>query len=130
MVARQLKALLDTHSAVFLWEGRTDVWDTASLDLIQKAVLYISPLTRLELKYLKEVGKIKVSPDEILGGLIADCGVVQLNTNIAEVVSYAMNLDWTRDPFDRLLSATALLHDIAFITKDRKILKHLSCAVW
>jgi len=130
MVAGKLKALLDTHAAVFLWEGRTDIWGTDSLDLIQRAVLFVSPLTRLELKYLFEVGKIKVEPDEILGGLVADCGVVQLNTSIVEAVSYAMSLDWTRDPFDRLLSATALLNAMPFITKDRKILKNLTLAVW
>ena len=33
-----LRAFLDTHAAVFLWEGRTDIWGTASRELLVRTV--------------------------------------------------------------------------------------------
>ena len=130
MGSRGVKAFLDTHVAVFLWEGRSDVWGTAAKELIERSVLFLSPVVRLELGFLREIGKLKVTPDEILGGLSMDCGVIQSSDRIEEVVARAMGLSWTRDPFDRLLVATALLNDAPLITRDRRILKHTPIAVW
>jgi PIN domain nuclease of toxin-antitoxin system len=130
MEVNVVKAFLDTHSAIFLWEGRVDIWGAKSRNLLERAQLYISPLIRLELKYLQEVGKLKVTPDEIIGGLVSDCGVIVSDDRIEEVVSKAMSLTWTRDPFDRLMVATAVLHHARFITKDRRIHKNSSISVW
>ena len=47
-----------------------------------------------------------------------------------DVVAKAMDLHWTRDPFDRLLVATAVLHKAPFVTRDQKILEHFDGAVW
>ena len=123
-------AFLDTHAAVFLWEGRADIWGLKSRWLLERVPLFISPLVRLELGYLKEIGKLKVGPDEIVGGLQTDCGVIQSQETLTEVISQAMTLHWTRDPFDRLIAATAMVHRAALITRDRRILDNMDTAVW
>jgi PIN domain nuclease of toxin-antitoxin system len=46
------------------------------------------------------------------------------------LVPLAMPLSWTRDPFDRLLVATALLHEAPLITRDARIQEHFAGAVW
>lgn len=125
-----MKAFLDTHAAIFLWEGRGEIFGPGSRNLLERALLHISPLVRLELGFLREVGKLKVEPDQILGALTADLGVTVTADPMDRLVPLAMPLAWTRDPFDRLLVATALLHGAPLITRDARIQEHFTGAVW
>lgn len=125
-----MKAFLDTHAAVALAEGRVEVFGPASTDLLERAALFVSPVLRLELAFLHELGRTAVAPDEILGDLARLCGVVPSDDPVQAVVGYALDLTWTRDPFDRLLVATALLHRAPLITRDQTIHEHFEGAVW
>ncbi|HEX2641653.1 MAG TPA: PIN domain-containing protein [Thermoanaerobaculia bacterium] len=125
-----MKAFLDTHSAIFLWEGRIELFGSASRDLMERSTLFLSPLVRLELGLLREVGKLKVEPDAIVGSLTADCGVTMRSDPVEALIPFAMPLAWTRDPFDRLLVATALLHQAPLVTRDARIHQHFGGAVW
>lgn len=97
-----MKAFLDTHAAVFLAEGNAEAFGRAAEDLLERSALFVSPVVRLELQFLHEVGRIAVAPDVILTLLATDCGVTLANDPIQAVVLHAMRLQWTRDPFDRL----------------------------
>lgn len=125
-----MRAFLDTHAAIFLWEGRTELFGSGSRELLERAVLQVSPLVRLELGFLREVGKLTVEPDLLLGSLTADYGVTVSADPIDRLIPLAMPLSWTRDPFDRLLVATALLHEVPLITRDARIQEHFTGAVW
>lgn len=125
-----MKALLDTHAAVALYQGDRDVFGRLAADLAERAALVISPIVRLELALLREIGRIRVEPDEIVEGLIADWGVAIAEDPIVSVVAHAMTLCWTHDPFDRLLVATAMLHRAPLITRDQKIHDNYAEAVW
>ncbi|MEO8502656.1 MAG: PIN domain-containing protein [Acidobacteriota bacterium] len=125
-----MKAFLDTHAAIFLWEGRIEAFGKAATALLERSALFVSPLVRLELAFLKEVGKLRVDPDRILGGLVAELGVSQSDDPLASVVARSMELTWTRDPFDRLLVATAILHQAPFVSRDERIRKHYKATVW
>lgn len=46
------------------------------------------------------------------------------------VCDVAVGLHWTRDPFDRLLSAHAITEDAVLVTKDKTIRQHLDLAWW
>jgi PIN domain nuclease of toxin-antitoxin system len=130
MEPRAVRAFLDTHAAVFLWEGRADVFGSSSRELLEQATLFVSPMVRLELQLLKEVGKLKVDPDRILGSLASDAGVVATDDSLEALIPLTMPLSWTRDPFDRLLVATALLHQVPLVTRDRRIKENFPGAVW
>lgn len=97
---------------------------------MERSALFLSPVVRLELGFLYEIGRLKVQADEIIGVLTAELGVAQSDDPIAAVVAHAMPLTWTRDPFDRLLVATAALHRAPLITHDEQILEHFEDAVW
>lgn len=125
-----MRAFLDTHAAVFLWEGRIETFGPRSQELLERATLFVSPMVRLELQFLREIGKLTVDPDQILGSLAADAGVVATEDRLDALVPFAMPLSWTRDPFDRLLVATALLHQAPFVTRDRRIHENFPGAVW
>jgi len=123
-----MKAFLDTHVAVMLWNG--DEFTPRAREILERAALFVSPMVRLELSFLEEIGRLTRSGDEILGGLASELGVTASEDAIRDVVAEAMGLDWTRDPFDRLLVATAKLHRAPFVTRDERILQHYSEAVW
>ncbi len=125
-----MRAFLDTHAAIFLWEGRAELFGAGSREIVEQAVLLVSPMVRLELQFLKEVGKLKVDPDQLLGLLSSDFGVTMTSDPLDALVSLAMPLTWTRDPFDRMLVATALLHQIPLVTRDTRIHDHFPGAVW
>jgi PIN domain nuclease of toxin-antitoxin system len=125
-----VKAFLDTHAAIFLWEGRGELFGSGSRELLERAVLLASPMVRLEMGFLREVGKLRVEPDQILGSLTSDYGVTITADPMDRLVPLAMPLSWTRDPFDRLLVATALLHEAPLITRDSRIQEHFAGAVW
>jgi PIN domain nuclease of toxin-antitoxin system len=123
-------SFLDTHAAVFLWEGRTELFGPASRKTLEQSTLLISPMVRLELQFLKEVGKLKVEPDQLLGSLGSDLGVTMTADPMDSLVALAMSLSWTRDPFDRMIVATALLHRTPLVTRDRLIRENFPGAVW
>ncbi len=125
-----MKCFLDTHAAVALWRGDVEAFGRRSQDLLERSAVFVSPVVRLELALLKEIGRLSVSPDEILGALAVDLGVRLANDPIEPVVAKAMDLHWTRDPFDRLLVATAILHKVPLVTRDELINEHFDDAVW
>ena len=129
MERRGLKVFLDTHAAIFLWEGRQEIWPRFARASGQ-AVLLISPLVRLEMALLREVGKLAVDPALLLDGLANEMGVGEPADPLPAVVAQAQPLAWTRDPFDRLIVATALLHRSPLITRDRVITVHYAESVW
>ena len=125
-----MRAFLDTHAAIFLWEGRAEIFGRSSRELLEQSALFVSPLVRLELGFLKECGKLKVEPDHLLGSLVTDFGVTMTSDPVDALVPHAMGLAWTRDPFDRLLVATALLHQAPLVTRDTRIHANFAGAVW
>lgn len=47
-----------------------------------------------------------------------------------EIVKYAQTLNWTRDPFDRLIVAETLAAEGMLVTRDEKIRANSPCALW
>ncbi len=125
-----MKAFLDTHAAVALGEGETEVFGSAAIDLLEHAALFVSPVVRLELAFLNEIGRLTAKPDEVLGDLASNLGIAQSEDSMAAVIAEAVGLTWTRDPFDRMLVATAALHRAPLITNDRRIHKNFDGAAW
>jgi PIN domain nuclease of toxin-antitoxin system len=48
----------------------------------------------------------------------------------ADVVATALRLDWTRDPFDRLIVAQAIAEDANLATRDRVVRRNFKGAIW
>lgn len=130
MERRDLKAFLDTHAAIFLWEGRIEAFGADSRRLLERAALLVSPMVRLEMTFLREVGKIESEPVRMLDDLETELGVLEAADSLPRVIGHAEPLSWTRDPFDRLIVATALLHDAPLVSRDRSIQQHYSLTIW
>ncbi len=125
-----MKAFLDTHAAVFLYEGDPGRFGPAALELLERAALFCSPMVRLELALLHESGRIAPPPEALLGTLADELGVAESRDPLEAIVREAVALAWTRDPFDRMIVATAALHRAPLLTRDERIRSHFAGAVW
>jgi PIN domain nuclease of toxin-antitoxin system len=47
-----------------------------------------------------------------------------------EAVTVAVGYRWTRDPFDRLIAATAAIENCKLVTADKTLRQHCPFACW
>ncbi len=98
--------------------------------LIESEQPLISPIVELELTYLYEVGRVTEPAAVPLSALRKTIGLQAADVSLAALVQTAAGLTWTRDPFDRMIAAQAIVADSALITADRIILDNLPLATW
>jgi PIN domain nuclease of toxin-antitoxin system len=121
---------LDTN--VLLWlAGAPDQLSRRARQTIDRdEPLLISPMVELEVEYLYEIGRINRPAVEVVAHLR---GVVNLQTcdrSFPAVAAKARELKWTRDPFDRLITAQAALGSDPLLTRDKIIRANYSHAFW
>jgi PIN domain nuclease of toxin-antitoxin system len=121
---------LDTHIAVWLYARLIEKISQTAKQAIEANDLLISPMVRLELQYLFEIGRITVKPDTIIKNLFAAIGLKVSETPLQQIIEEALKISWTRDVFDRLLSAEATVIGGGFITADENIKSNLKLAIW
>ncbi len=121
---------LDTHVVVWIAAGRHDRLSPSAVTAIESDDLGVSPLVRLELQYLVEAGRIDLDPGAALGELARSLGLREFSDGFGTVVDVALDLTWTRDPFDRLIAAHAVATEARLLTKDQTLLDHVPGAFW
>ncbi len=122
---------LDTHAAVFLHAGELERLGTEGKRQIEASDLLISPMVLLEMNYLFELKKIRYNAKEIYAALNASFGVTLCPIPFSDVSLQALDLTWTRDPFDRIIVAQAQVNQNAtLITRDRTLQIHYRRCVW
>ncbi len=87
-------------------------------------------MASLELAYLHELGKARDPVPVMLAALRKSIGLSVADVSLGDLVQTAVDLAWTRDPFDRLMAAHAIVADAPLVTADRTILDNLPLAVW
>ena len=113
---------LDTHVVVWLYAGETERFSGKGRELIENHDLLVSPIVFLELQYLKEIKRITVEPALLLENLTSTIGLNICDKPFLQIVTEAITQNWTRDPFDRLIVATAAAGNALLLTKDTIIL--------
>lgn len=103
---------------------------TAVRTLLDERRPRVSPLVELELSYMHEIGRARDPAPMMLAALRQSIGLEIADVSLAELTRAAAGLTWTRDPFDRMIAAQAVVADIPLITADRTILAHLPLATW
>jgi PIN domain nuclease of toxin-antitoxin system len=120
---------LDTHITLFLYAGLLDKISLKAQKLIEEGRTLISPVVGLEIQYLHEIGRIKAPPKEVIAGLASSLNLEICQLPFAEVVYHSHGETWTRDVFDRIITAQARLENAPLITKDRLIREHYHHAI-
>lgn len=121
---------LDTHVVVWLYAGEVERFPASAADLIEGHDLLISPAVLLELQFLKEIKRITADPMLMCQTLEETIGLQLCKMEFSKVVIGALSQSWTRDPFDRIITAQASIRNAALLTKDRTIRKHFAGACW
>ncbi len=121
---------LDTHVVVWLYTGLTENLSDVAKSLINDHELYISPIIRLELQYLYEIDRITASSDEIVSDLSNRIDLKICSKDFNLIIEQALHINWTRDPFDRLIVSHAQINENILLTKDHKILANYQYSVW
>jgi len=112
--------LLDTNALIWLEQGHTRTRELAATG----KRLYISPVSLLELQFLLESGRLRLRR----GGVsdLVTRGPWLLDDPPATAwFDAALDLGWTRDPFDRLLVAHAQLRGWRLATGDAALIERL-----
>jgi PIN domain nuclease of toxin-antitoxin system len=122
---------LDTHVVAWLHGLGPESLSPRAVELIEGAdEVRCSPMVRLELQYLLEVGRTAAPAAEVLDALNATMGLTMCDAPFPAVVRAAEAFLWTRDPFDRLITAQAALFNAPLVTKDELLHRYYPHAAW
>ncbi len=121
---------LDTHVVVWLYAGELARLSEQAKESIEDNEIAISPIVRLELRYLYEIQRIADDANEIVFDLSDRIGLKICDKNFNAIVSGAFGFSWTRDPFDRIIVSNASVNNDILVTKDQNILAHYENAIW
>lgn len=122
---------LDTHVVLWLYALRGEGLSMRACQLIEESVtVLISPMVLLELVYLYEIDRLKVESDQIYRYLQQKIRLKVCTKPFFDVIQLASKQSWTRDPFDRIITAQAAIDHKTLVTKDITIRQHYSKAIW
>ena len=122
---------LDTSIVIWLEAGLTERISAKAQQRIENSDLLISPMVLLELEFLREIGRLKTRIEPVLSHLGQAIGLSVCQLPMAATITAALQLSWTRDPFDRLIVANAAANNAAaLITSDERIRSMYQNAVW
>ena len=123
-----MRILLDTH--ILLWALSDDPKLSAKArKLIENAAeIYVSAATFWELAIKVGLGKLNVNLDEIREYCL-ESGYVELPITPEHAIAVKDLEHHHRDPFDRLIIATAITEPMKLVTADPIVAKYTSLAV-
>lgn len=121
---------LDTHVVLWLYEGLLSKFPANAIIKLNHHHLVISPMVQLELQYLYEIKRSACIADKIINELNAKIGLTVSDLSFSQIIQSASQLNWTRDPFDRIIVATAMLGKHLLLTKDSHIHQHYEFGIW
>lgn len=121
---------LDTHIILWLYEGLLNKFPTFAQHQLKENELMISPIVQLEVQYLYEIKRITKNSNLIINELTDKIALKICEEPLHKIIPTAIQLHWTRDPFDRLIVATAQITNTELLTKDANIAAHYKHTIW
>ena len=123
-----MRILLDTHVWIWSQESPEQLGPNARSTVADEAnALFVSTTSSLEISRLVWGGRLTLAGrleawiSESLNALLAE--TIPLTHEIA-IAAYNLPGEFHRDPADRMLAATAIVHDLTFMTADERILAY------
>ncbi|MGH3930279.1 MAG: type II toxin-antitoxin system VapC family toxin [Pseudonocardiaceae bacterium] len=123
-----MKVLADTHTVMWYLQGGGALSATASQVLREAAetdLIVVSAATLVDLWYLRSKQReftheqIRLIRDEIVNP-VGDFALAPVNLGVVDAFE-TIDADALRDPWDRLITATAMSLELPLVGRDRKI---------
>ncbi len=117
-----MRYLLDTCALIWLGMGGGDLSANARRRISVASSLHYSSISAWELARLQKEGKVVIpnDPDGFIADLTEQYGMSAIPP-VDEIMLRAADLpDFHKDPADRIIIATALVHDLTIVTGDGK----------
>jgi PIN domain nuclease of toxin-antitoxin system len=111
--------LLDTHFLIWIVLEAKRLSNFSWLDRYRP--WGVSPISFFKIQFLAEVGRLSVTNPRFVNTVSDDRRFIVDDLSLDTLVSHSLMLDWTRDPFDRLLVVHSLARRVPFCTTDRLI---------
>jgi len=123
--------LLDTHPLVYwLLDSSKLTSKTREILSFETNQIHIPTVAILELQYLIEIGRIEVSIQNVMAE-INETSHFSITSFDIPALTKSLMIQGTRDPFDRMILATAEAYDWPIITRDKWMQKQLGKrAIW
>lgn len=93
-------------------------------EALETSKVLVSPMVLLEIDYLREINRINLNHHQVLKILQQEIDIEIDPTPFYEITKTTPSITWTRDPFDRMIVAHSVYHQIPLITYDEKIIDH------
>jgi len=120
--------LLDTHVWVWSFFKPENLSPTAKDAISEAASLYVSPVSIYEVSQKVRLGKWPEMEGNL--GFLRNSPYVLSATITDDIADLAGSLEWAhRDPFDRMIAATAITMGCPLTSKDRQF-DDLAPRIW
>ena len=117
-----MRYLLDTCALIWLSMGGGDLSSDARRRISVASALHYSSISVWEIAQIMKKGKI-VIPNDVVG-FISDLneqyGITTITPTDDIMIRAAQLPDFHKDPADRIIIATSLIHDLTIVTGDGK----------
>ena len=115
-----MTCLLDTHFLVWITQKSSRLRNYPWLR--QYEPWGVSAVSLFEIQLLSEAGRIPLSNPRFMDALMTDPRFKVDEVSIVALIQRALDLNWTRDPFDRLIAAHSRLRRVPLCSVDSVIL--------
>lgn len=122
-----MSVLIDTHVLLWILSGSKRLKEVPWLK--KYSYWTLSPVSLLEIQFLVEIGRLNLDFPAILQKLKEDFRFRIDDVSFEEVCLAALDISWTRDPFDRLLVAHSHIRSLPFGTRDKLIREKYSAVL-
>ena len=130
-MSRERALLLDTHVWIWFVEGVSDELSPACVREIESARfaagVHVSAISVREASYAAAHGRLRLSRpfQSWLSAALEPLQLMPLPLDAATAaLSSALPGELHRDPGDQMIVATAMVHGLTLVTRDRRILEH------
>ncbi|MCX2545575.1 type II toxin-antitoxin system VapC family toxin [Pseudomonas sp. COW5] len=123
-----MRVLLDTHVLLWVLADDQKLSGKARQLINNAAEIYVSAATFWEMAIKVGLGKLSVDLDEIRRYCV-ESGFIELPISSEHAIAVKDLESHHRDPFDRLIVATAMTEPMKLLTADPIVAKYTSLAI-
>ena len=126
-----MQVLLDTHTLLWYIDGDSKLSNSVNLIIKNAEKVYVSIVSFWELSIKIGLDKLQLKPSirEIYTELLRN-DISMLSIEIIAIENLILLPYHHRDPFDRMLVAQALAHNLVLVSKDEQLKKYAVTVLW